>query len=69
MEKYTSFSLDNNLVCIDSWSFIDIEVLDLIMQKGFYPYKQMCDIEKVDETLSSKNEFYSLSSGKGISDK
>ena len=29
----------------------------------------MCDIEKVDETLSSKNEFYSLSSDKGISDK
>ena len=45
------------------------EILDLVKQKGFYPYEYMCDFENINETLTSKNKFYILLSGKGISDK
>ena len=35
----------------------DGEVLDLAKQKEFYPYKCMCNFEKRNETLPSKNKF------------
>ena len=47
----------------------DSEVLNLVKQKGFYPYEYMGHFEKFHETLLDKNEFYSSLSGKGISDK
>ena len=46
----------------------DNKVLDLVKQKGFYPYKYMSDFEKFKEQLSSKEKFYSLLTGKKISD-
>ena len=41
-------------------------VLDLVKQKGFYPYEY---ISKVKEQIPSKEKFYSLLTGKNISDK
>ena len=41
-------------------------VLDLVKQKGFYPYEY---ISKVTEQIPSKEKFYSLLTGKNISDK
>ena len=40
------------------------KVFDLVKQKVFYPYETL-----FNETLPSKKEFYSLLSGRGISDK
>ena len=37
----------------------DNQVLDLVKQKGFYPYKYMSNFEKFKENLSSKETFYS----------
>ena len=45
--KYLSQEFDNN-------------VLDLLKQKGFYPYEYMNDFEKFKEELQSKEKFYSL---------
>ena len=45
------------------------EVWDLVKQKWLYPYENMCDLEKFNETFPSKNKFYSSLSGKGISEK
>ena len=45
------------------------EVWDLVKQKWLYPYENMCDLEKSNETFPSKNKFYSSLSGKGISEK
>ena len=54
--KYLSQEFDNN-------------VLDLVKQKGFYPYEYMIDFEKFKEQLPSKEKFYSSSTGKKISEK
>ena len=43
--------------------------LDLVKQKGFYPYKYMTDFEKFREKLPSKEKFYSSLRCKKISDK
>ena len=37
----------------------DINVLDLVKQKGFNPYKYMSDFEKFKEMLPSIWKFYS----------
>ena len=37
----------------------DNQVLDLVKQKGFYPYKYMSNFEKFKENLSNKETFYS----------
>ena len=44
--KYLSEEFDNN-------------VLDLVEQKGFYPYEYMSDFEKFKEESPSKEKFYS----------
>ena len=72
LEKYMSFSINNNLSFIDSFQFLsssldslvinlgkddfknlsqefDNNVLDLVKQKGFYPYEYMSDFEKFKE--------------------
>ena len=33
-------------------------MLDLVKQKGFYPYEYMSDFEKFKEQLPSKEKFY-----------
>ena len=44
---------------------LDNNVLDLVKQKGFYPYEHMSDFQKFKEELPSKEKFYnSLTSWK-----
>ena len=47
----------------------DSNVLDIVMQKGFYPYEYISDFEYFEETLSSKERFYSSLTCKKINDK
>ena len=47
----------------------DSNVLDLVKQKGFYPYEYMSGFEKFKQEFSSKEKFYSSLTGKRISDK
>ena len=54
--KYLSQEFDNNL-------------LNLVKQKGFYPYKYVSNFEKFKEQLPSKERFYSSLTGKKSSDK
>ena len=54
--KYLSQELDNN-------------VLDVIKQKGCYPYEYMNDFEKFKEELPSKEKSYSSLTGRKITDK
>ena len=54
--KYFSQEFDNN-------------VLDVVKQKGFYLCEYMNDFERFKEELPSKEKFYSLLTGKKISDK
>ena len=37
----------------------DSSILDLVTQKGFYPYEYMSDFEKFKEKLLSRENFYS----------
>ena len=43
-------------------------VLDLVKQKGFYPYEYTHDFEKFKEELPSKEKFYSSSTNRKIND-
>ena len=45
--KYLSKEFDNN-------------ILDLVKQKGFYPYEYMNDFEKFQDEMASKEKFYSF---------
>ena len=54
--KYLSQKFDNN-------------VLDLVKQKGSYPYENVSNFEKFKEELFCKEKFYSLLTGKKNSDK
>ena len=47
----------------------DSNVLDLVNQKVFHPYVYMSEFEKFQGLLLSKEKFYSLVTGKKISDK
>ena len=47
----------------------DNNVLDLVKQKGFYPYEYMNDFEKFKEDLPYKEKFYSSLTGIKITDK
>ena len=47
----------------------DKNKLDLVKQKGFYPYEYMTDSEKLKEKLPSKEKFYSSLTGKKIRDR
>ena len=87
LEKYTSFSISNNLNYFDSFQFLsssldslaknlykddfkylsqefDNNVLDLVSQKGFYPYEYMSDFETFKEKLPTRETFYSSLTGK-----
>ena len=54
--KYLSQESDNN-------------ILVLVKQKGFYPYKHMSDSEKFKEELLNKGKFYISLTGKKVSGK
>ena len=54
--KYLSQKFDNN-------------ILDLVNQKGFYPYEYMNDFGKFKGELPSKEKFYSSLTGRKINDK
>ena len=45
--KYLGQEFDNN-------------ILDLVKQKGFYPYEYMNDFEKINKELLIKEKFYGL---------
>ena len=47
----------------------DNKILNLVKQKGFFPYEYMSNFEKFKEQLPSKEKFYSSLTGKKISDK
>ena len=47
----------------------DSKILDLVKQKGFYPYEYMNNFGKFREEFPSKEKLYSLLTGKNISDK
>ena len=47
----------------------DNKILDLVKQKGFYPYEYMSDFKKFKEELRSKEKFYSSLTVKNFSDK
>ena len=54
--KYLSQEFDNN-------------VLDLVKQKGFYPYEYMSDFDKFKEEQHSKEKFYSSLISRKITNK
>ena len=54
--KYLSQEFDNN-------------VLDLVKQKGFYPYEYISDFEKFKEEIPSKRKFHILLIDRNIRDK
>ena len=47
----------------------DSNLLDLVKQKGFFPYEYMSDSEKFKEELPSKEKFYSSLTDRKITDK
>ena len=80
MEKYMAFMLGNHLTFIDSFQFMSSslalkytskkfkgEKLDIMSQKGVYPYDFMDSFEKFNEKLPSKEEFYSILNDEHIS--
>ena len=48
---------------------LDNNVLDLVKQKGFYPYEHMSNFQKFKEELPSKEKFYNSLTDRTISDK
>ena len=76
--QFLSSSLDSLVKNLSKDDFkhlsqeFDNNVLDLVKQKGFYPYDYMSDFEKFKERLpckDAKENFYSSFTGKKISDK
>ena len=73
--QFLSFSLNSlvkNLNKVDfkylSQEFANSK-LDLVTQKGFYPYEHISDFKKVEEQLASKERFYSSLTDQKFSDK
>ena len=68
--QFLSSSLDSLVknLAKDDFKYLsqefDNKVVDLVKQKGFYPYEYMSDFEKFKEHLPSKEKFYSLLTGK-----
>ena len=73
--QFLSSSLDSLVKSLEEDDFkclsqdFDNNVLNLIKQKGFYPFEYMSDFETFKEQLPSKEKFYSSLTGKNISDK
>ena len=87
IEKYMSFTINNNFSFIDSFQFLsspldslvkdfnendfkylsqefDNNILDLVKQKGFYPYEYLSDFKKFKEKM-----FYSSFTNRKITNK
>ena len=73
--QFLSSSLDSLVKNLgqDDFAYLSQEfdntILDLVKQKGFYPYKYMTDSDKFKEQLPRKEKFYSSLTGKKNSDK
>ena len=73
--QFLSSSLDSLVKNLGKSDFkylgqeFDNNVLDLVKQKGFYPYEYISDFEKFKEQLPSKEKFYSSLTGKKNSGK
>ena len=73
--QFLSSSLDSLVKNLNKDDFkylgqeFDMNVLDLVKQKEFYPYEYMSDFEKFKEELPSKEKFYISLTRKKISDK
>ena len=71
--KFLSSSLDSLFKHLNKDDFkylsqkFDKNVLDLVKQKGFYPYEYMNNFEKFEEELPGKKKLYSSLTGKKIS--
>ena len=60
LEKYMVFTINNNLAFSDSMQFFSADLLELVKQKGVYPYEYMGSFEKFSEDkLPDIREFYS----------
>ena len=68
----SSYSLVKNLAK-DDFKYLsqefDSNVLDLVKQKGFYPYEYLSDFENFKEELPRKEKFYGSLTGKRINGK
>ena len=68
--QFLSYSLDSLVKNLNKGDFkylsqeFDNNVLDLVKQKGFYPYEYMTVFEKFKEQLPRKENFYSFLTGK-----
>ena len=76
IDSFQFLSLLNSLVKKlgkDNFNYLrqefDNNILDLVKQIGFYPHEWMSDFEKFKEELPSKKRFYSLLTGRIITDK
>ena len=73
--QFLSSSLDSLVKNLNKYDFkyliqeFDNNILDLVEQKGFYPYAYTSDSEKFKEELPSKEKFYSSLDDRKISDK
>ena len=73
--QFLSYSLESSVKNLgkDDFKYLsqgfDNNVLDLIKQKGFYPYDYMSDFEKFKGELPSKERFFSLLTDRKISGK
>ena len=73
--QFPSSSLDSLVKNLSKNDFkhlgqeLDSNVLDLVKQKGFYPYEYMRDFKKLKGELPRKEKFYSLLTDRKISDK
>ena len=70
--QFLSSSLDSLVKNLgkDDFKYLSQEsnnvVLDIVKQKGFYPYEYMSDFKKFKEELPCKEKFYSSLTGKKI---
>ena len=68
-----SSSLDSFVKSWDGFKYLsqefDNNILDLVKQKGFYPYEYMSNFKKCKEQLRSKEKFYSSLTSKKINGK
>ena len=73
--QFLSSSIDSFIKNLNKDDFkylrqeFDNNVLDLVEQKGFYPYEYMTDLEKFKEGLPSKGKFSSSLTEKKITEK
>ena len=69
----SSWDISVKNLCIDDFKYLrqqfDSNVLDLVLQREFYPYEYMTGFEQFEKPLPSKEKFYSFFTNNNISDK